>query len=507
MMIKISRMVISLLLIANVNFLSGSGKVPQEMVFVKGGTYDMGSNAGSPSDEEPIRQVELTSYHMSISEVTQEEWRAVMGNNPSLFKDGNLPVEQVSWYDAITYCNKRSEMEGLTPCYNGSGDDITCNFDADGYRLPTEAEWEYAARGGLKSHNYRYSGSNRADEVAWYEKNSGFKPMAVAQKKPNELGIYDLSGNIWEWCWEWYDENYYKNSPAVNPGGPSSGKKRSYRGGGCCGREQFLRNTARYSLEPSFKRFDMGFRVVKKASGKLPGNMVLVEGGKFKMGSNDGGNGEKAVHRVKLDSFYIVKLEVTQEEWCALMRDNPSVFLGARCPVAGITWNEAVEFCNKKSRMEGLTPCYSLSHDQITCNFESDGYRLPTEAEWEYACRGGEKSKDYNFSGSNKVEQVGWYNNNSGFLLQPVGQLQANELGIYDMSGNVLEWCWDWFDRDYYKESPSANPRGPSGGIRRVARGGSVFNPAGDLQNTQRGCFRPFRAITTLGLRLVRTAK
>jgi formylglycine-generating enzyme required for sulfatase activity len=507
MMTKVSYILLFLfLLIINVNVGFCVDKIPPGMVLVKGGTFFMGSSGGRPYDEEPIHTVTLRSFHMGKFEITREEWKAAMGTNPSLFKGDDHPVENVNWYDAIQYCNKRSEMEGLTPCYSGKGDDITCNFDADGCRLPTEAEWEYACRGGTRSGNYQYSGSNNAAEVAWYEINSGFKPHAVGQKKPNELGIYDMSGNLWEWCWEWYDKDYYKNSVSDNPRGPLSGKERSYRGGGCCGRKQFLRSTARYTLHPTFKRFDMGFRVVKKASGKLPAHMVLVEGGRFKMGSNDGGNGEKTVHRVKVSSFFIGKSEVTQEEWYAVMGYNPSVFLGARCPLGGISWNDAIQYCNKKSQIEGLTPCYTISADKVTCNFAADGCRLPSEAEWEYACGGGEKSGNYKFSGSHTAEEVGWYNKNAGFLLQPVMQKKPNELGIYDMSGNVMEWCWDWYDKDYYKTGPLINPQGPLSGIRRVVRGGSLYDSENALQATNRQCFRPFRAITNVGFRLVRTA-
>ena len=486
---------------------SDPGKTPPDMVFVKGGTFLMGSTDGGQSTEKPVHDVTLDKFYIGKFEVTQEEWQAVMGNNPSLFKGNNLPVEQVTWYAAVEYCNKRSKKEGLTPCYSGSGDETTCNFDAHGYRLPTEAEWEYACRGGENSRNYTFSGSSNPDEVAWHEINSGLKPHPVGQKKPNEIGIYDMSGNIWEWCWDWYDDNYYKNSPPTNPRGPASGKLRCYRGGGFAGWIEWLRNTARYKLPASYKRFDMGLRVVKKAIGKCPPGMVPVEGGKFSMGNIEGGNSQIPQHKVTVNSFYMGKFEVTQGDWLPVMGYNASSFPGLTCPVMTINWHQAIEYCNKRSKMEGLTPCYSSSGNDITCNFDANGYRLPTEAEWEYACRGGQQSQNYTYSGSNNIDEVGWYRNNIGFQTEVVGQKKPNELGIYDMNGNVWEWCWDWYAFNYYKNSPSTNPKGPMTGIRRVVRGGSIYSPAQFLKNSTRNKNHPYLALFDYGLRVVRTAK
>ncbi|MEW5814402.1 MAG: SUMF1/EgtB/PvdO family nonheme iron enzyme [Spirochaetota bacterium] len=170
-------------------------KVPEGFVLVEAGTFSLGSNAGA-SDEKPVHTVTISRpFYMSKYEVTQAQWRAVMGSNPSYFKGDDLPVESVNWYEAVEYCNRLSRQEGLTACYSGSGASIRCDFSADGYRLPTEAEWEYAARGGQESRGYAYSGSNSAGGVGWYWNNSGGKTHPVGQKLPNELGLYDLSGN------------------------------------------------------------------------------------------------------------------------------------------------------------------------------------------------------------------------------------------------------------------------------------------------------------------------
>jgi formylglycine-generating enzyme required for sulfatase activity len=209
-------------------------------VFVEGGTFQMGSNNGS-DNEKPVHTVTITGFYMGKYEVTQKEWTAVMGSNPSRFKGDNLPVERVSWFDAVEYCNRLSERERLTPAYTISGLEnnrtVRWNRNANGYRLPTEAEWEYAARGGNGSPgNYIYAGSNTVDEVAWYSGNSGESTQDVGTRKPNGLGLYDMSGNVKEWCWDWYDANYYRNSPQNDPIGPgarpSSESHRVVRGGG-----------------------------------------------------------------------------------------------------------------------------------------------------------------------------------------------------------------------------------------------------------------------------------
>jgi sulfatase modifying factor 1 len=513
MSVKMQRFLCMLILLLFFSTISGfsAREVSPGMVLVKGGAFRMGSNEIF-SNEEPVHAVTLNNFYIGKFEVSQKEWKAVMGDNPSLFRGDNNPVDMVTWYDAIEYCNKRSETEGWTPCYTREGDVVTWNFDADGYRLPTEAEWEYACRGGEKSRNYKYSGSDNSDEVAWYEENSGDRTHPVGVKKPNELGIYDMSGNAWEWCWDRYDESYNKNSPPGNPSGPSKGNNRSYRGGSVSGWEEWLRSTARFSIPPQFKNYIMGFRVAKNDKGKLrtlPDGMVRVKGGTFNMGSPAGTNGEKIVHTVTVDSFYMSKYEVTQDEWRAVMKKNPSLKKGAESPVNNVDWYEVIEYCNERSRLEGLTPCYSGSGDNIECNFQANGYRLPTEAEWEYACKGGEKSSDFKYSGSNNADEVAWHNRSTEYLfvIQAVGQKKPNEPGIYDMSGNIQEWCWDWYDFDYYKSSPDRNPRGPLSGIRRVTRGGHWYDSADNMWCASRSCNVPYQRSMVLGFRVVRSAK
>ena len=186
------------------------------MVSVAGGTFTMGATEEQGSDfnrdEKPTHQVTVSSFAIGQTEVTQELWKAVMGSNPSRFKGAKRPVEKVSWNDCQAFITKLNQLTGKR------------------FRLPTEAEWEYAARGG-KTKGYTYAGSYTIDEVAWYDGNSGRQTHDVATKKPNELGLYDMSGNVWEFCQDWYGSNYYSSSPQTNPTGPSSGSYRVQRGG------------------------------------------------------------------------------------------------------------------------------------------------------------------------------------------------------------------------------------------------------------------------------------
>ena len=163
----------------------------------------------------------------------------------------------------VQYCNQLSKREGLRPCYSGSEDDIRCDFYANGYRLPTEAEWEYAARGGAKSKGFAFADSYSKDYVSWNRDNSGGKTHSIGQKQPNELGLYDMSGNVWEWCWDWFGR--YSSSPTTNPQGSSGDRVRVYRGGGYGNITIRLRIRFRGFYTPSNRFEDLGFRVVKTA--------------------------------------------------------------------------------------------------------------------------------------------------------------------------------------------------------------------------------------------------
>ena len=215
-----------------------------KMIFVQGGTFLMGATSEQglffDNDEKPAHSVTLNDYYIGQTLVTQELWQAVMGNNPSWFIGNNLlPVENVSWNDCVEFISKLRSKTGKM------------------FRLPTEAEWEFAARGGLKSRGYKYSGSNDIGVVAWYN----YKTHPVATKAANELGIYDMSGNVYEWCNDWYDKNYYSNSPSSNPQGPSSGSNRVFRGGSWDDDAWYCRVTNRFGGNPGVRNSSLGLRL------------------------------------------------------------------------------------------------------------------------------------------------------------------------------------------------------------------------------------------------------
>lgn len=217
-----------------------------ELVFVKGGCYSMGDSFDEgASNEQPVHQVCVDDFYIGKYEVTQTQWQKLMGENPSIIRGDSLPVDTVSWRDAQGYAQKLSEKSGRH------------------YRLPTEAEWEYAARSGGKKQ--KYSGGNTIEGLAHFEDNMMSKPLPVGLKHPNGLGLYDMSGNVWEWCQDWYGENYYHQSSGDNPQGPESGTERIIRGG--CHRTdpKYMRTTYRYKHRPEAKDVTIGFRLVMQA--------------------------------------------------------------------------------------------------------------------------------------------------------------------------------------------------------------------------------------------------
>ena len=183
-----------------------------------------------------------------------------MGTNPSWFKNADLPVECVGWYDAVAFCNKKSLRDGLHPCYTVTGTQEERSFGANGYRLPTEAEWEFAAIGGNKSKGFRYAGSDLLDEVAWYSKNAQKTTHPRGQKKANELGLYDMCGNVFEWCWDWFDQ--FDCGYIENPTGPDKGKMKVVRGNNWVNGASTSALTRRVHREPNCKTHHQGFRIV-----------------------------------------------------------------------------------------------------------------------------------------------------------------------------------------------------------------------------------------------------
>lgn len=231
---------------SSVNLQVELNKLANNMVYVSGGTFMMGANSGDAeaSDiEKPRHQVHLSNFYICKYEVTQALWKAVMGSNPSYFKGNNLPVENVSWYDCQQFISKLNSLTGRN------------------YRLPTEAEWEFAARGGNSSRGYKYSGSNYIGNVAWHTDNSGDKTHPVGTKSPNKLGLYDMMGNVWEWCSDWYGS--YDSSSQSNPAGSSSGSYHVNRGGSWLNDARDCRASYRGHFTPDFCGFHLGLRLAR----------------------------------------------------------------------------------------------------------------------------------------------------------------------------------------------------------------------------------------------------
>ena len=493
------------------------GGVSFTMKAVAGGTFTMGATSEQGiealRDEKPAHHVTLSDYYIGQTEVTQALWQAVMGTTVTQQRDkantswplkgvgSNYPMYYISWDDCQEFIRKLNSMTGQK------------------FRLPTEAEWEYAARGGNKSKGYKYSGSNNIDDVAWYKNNSSSSTHDVKTQQPNELGIYDMSGNVFEWCNDWYGS--YSSSAQTNPTGPSKGSLRVLRGGSWCNDAWSCRVSNRSDGAPVSRVNFLGLRLAldEETTADVPLNMdqqfqttttpplantsvgdktftvggvsftmKAVAGGTFTMGATseqggDAGSREEPAHRVTLSDYYIGETEVTQALWQAVMGSNPSYFEGSNLPVETVSWDDCQEFIRKLNSMTGQK------------------FRLPTEAEWEYAARGGNKSKGYKYSGSNKIESVSWYLKNSRYRTNDVKTKQPNELGIYDMSGNVWEWCQDWYGS--YSSSAQTNPTGPSTGSRRVRRGGSWYFEAWDCRvSNRRDSKAPGRRTDNLGLRL-----
>ena len=212
-----------------------------KMIKVEGGTFQMGSENGYDW-EKPVHSVTLSGYYIGETEVTQEMWQAVMGSNPSEFKGDNLPVERVSWDDCQKFISKLNQKTGRR------------------FALPTEAQWEFAARGGNKSQGYKYSGSNNIHDVAWYWDNSSEQTHPVGTKMANELGLYDMSGNVEEWCADWYDD--YSSSSQTDPVGPSTGSYRVLRGGSWGSYASYCRSSNRHFSNPAGRNYYYGFRLV-----------------------------------------------------------------------------------------------------------------------------------------------------------------------------------------------------------------------------------------------------
>jgi len=598
-----------------------SNAIPGEMVLVEKGSFLMGDilNIGNP-DEKPVHIVAFSyDFHLGKYEVTIKEYNEFCDKTgierpyEKEFKHDLIPAIAVSWWDAIAYCNWLSTEKGLPNAYDSNGNllDFSGNITTDpskvaGYRLPTEAEWEYAARGGKYSKGYKYAGSNNKDEVAWHEDNNRDIYHEVGLKLPNELDLFDMTGNVWEWCSDGWQ--MYMDEPVTNPFFVGDSMDRILRGGSFASNDRGLYLSRRVFSAPDKFYSDAGFRVcrtvieqdlpyvsklgglegpvlsventfvwsgiimegellgyeyrmdksewidceqknsfiwkdysrgnhtfevrAKSKNGKYSGvisweffaieiiEMIKVSSGSFTMGDTFGGgySEELPTSLVILDYNYnIGKYEITFDEYddfCEATGRNKPHDEGwgrGQRPVINVSWWDAIAYCNWLSEMASLPKAYDEDgkfldrYGKLTSNpAHVVGYRLPTEAEWEFAARGGTKSLGYAYAGSQTAKDVAWYKENTTNMTQVVGIAEPNELLIFDMSGNVWEWCSDLFS--IYKAKEKFNPfTSYSSSSSRVIRGGSWANNDSFLRVSCRLNREPEDANNTLGFRICRT--
>ena len=387
------------------------------------------------------------NFKMGKFEVTQRQWVAVMGDNPSKFKGDDNPVEQVSWDD----CQKFLEKLNALPEVKKSGWT---------YRLPTEREWVYACRAGSTGDYCKLANGTEITkatlgEVAWYADNSNDKTHPVGLNKPNAWGLYDMYGNVREWC--------EKGDKEARP-------RRAAPGGGWDNGSGKCLTYERSYHSPDYRNHDLGFRLAAK-------EMTWEESTRKAEASarktEEAARRERAVKEViprlirdmiaiRDNRFMIGKYEVTQAQWEAVMGENPSEFKGADNPVENVSWDDCQEF------LKILNAFPSVKESGLV-------FRLPTEEEWEYACRAGSTGDYCNLANGTEITKstlgtVAWYDDNSEETTHPVGQKKPNAFGLYDMHGNVWEWCEDF----------------RAGSSRRVYRGGSWDDYFGDCSADDR---------------------
>jgi uncharacterized delta-60 repeat protein len=537
---------------------------------IPGGNFTMGRTSGDTDINAPPVTVTVSAFYMKEKETTKAQWDEVRawgvsnGYTDLVAGEGKSldhPVQSVSWFDVVKWCNARSEKEGLNPCYivnnevMRTGETVPdVRWTVAGYRLPTEAEWEKAARGGVEGARYPWgadfiSHDNANYYATWesfgnqstgyhplYTAGTGAKTSPVGSFLANGYGLYDMAGNVFEWCWDWYNANYY-SSGVTDPRGPQNGSARVNRGGSWGSSVAGNPRAANRGITPpNLQDSRNGFR---PARSHLLKDMSLIPEGSFTMGRTSGDtDGNAPPVTVTVSAFYMQEKETSKAQWdevrtWGLSNGYTDLPTGggkaSNHPVQTVSWLDVVKWCNARSEKEGLTPVYTVGGavmrtgtTEPTANWSVNGYRLPTEAEWEKAARGGVQGKrfpwgtdtishtDANFwNGSGEIYASGTTDYHPSYATgntpytSPVGSFAANGFGLYDMSGNVWEWCWDWYGASSYINGVT-DPAGSISGTTKVWRGGGWNSNAIRCRASHRDGNSPEYRASRFGFRTAR---
>ncbi len=548
------------------------------------------------SSEGPQHKVVLTQpYYLATTELSQAQFMSVVETNPSRFQ-GNKdkpedpemkhhPVENLSWNDVADFCAKLSDREGYSPVYRIEGQAVAM-LPGDGYRMPREAQWEFACRAGTTTPYWFGDRTNNAAQSEWATDDSAGKTHTVGSFGSNPFGLYDMHGNVREWCQDGWNSTFYysfKHQPAVDPISKPQGPHMHMVRGGTWEVKTHIegRSAARRPGVPSQRYENYGCRIsisvqsarqiIERQSTSPPApaiapfnaeqakqhqaawaqylnlpveytntlgmKFMLIPPGEFTMGSTaeeieaalsdlsedvlwtEAIKSEVPSHKViQTQPIYLGVHEVTQAEYQSVIGGNPSYFAPSgdgkarvveiktdRLPVDSLSWNDAVEFCAKLSEREGHKPVYFRSGETVT-PLDGIGYRLPTEAEWEFSCRAGATTKYWFGDKSADIVGVDWVADTAGGRTHAVGELRANPFGLFDMQGNVWEWMQDGWDATYYGQfqtESANNPSGPSpAGLKRMIRGGS-FDSSSNLSRAS-ARYAGFKAahVNSIGFRV-----
>ncbi len=490
---------------------------PLVLVKINPSTFLMGSPEDEEDhreDESPQHEVTITKpYYLGKYEVTQAQWEAVMGSNPSVNEEeaeiygstDNLPVNNVSWIQCQEFLTRLNNL--ISP---EEGD----------FRLPTEAEWEHAYRAGTTT-RYHWGEDLRNGPIIDYAVffNTSFqRPNPVGSKKPNPWGLYNMPGNMKEWCHDWYGP--YPSLPVSDYKGPSIGTERVIRGTSFGEGLASARAASRSQFRPDEEIRTISFRIAqslehtsptpqptippgeddiihldKLQEGAQPLTVLRIEPGTFTMGSPATETGHQDIESPQREititrPYYIGKTEVTQAQWNAIMDKNPSHFTSnPDYPVDTVSWFDCLEFLERLN---------AIDRD------DSWIYRLPTEAEWEYAYRAETTTRFYWGDDPSNIHgtEYAWYFNSSSQRSHRAGTKRPNAWGLYNMAGNMKEWCLDWFAP--YSDNDTENPVGPPTGDSRVVRGTFWGGALAGGRAANREGFNPDFSANSISFRVVR---